>query len=285
MYRAWDLKQKLAIAVASVLWLVVGAAVWGDDSGIRINELFPKAQTDCPEWLELANPSKSPVNIKNWKYGHQDDSCLITATDFIVPANEFVVLARDKTLFSAKFPATLPVIQPVQWRALDNYHDTLYMWDSSGVLQESAGWDYHWFDSWTDQPLARVSLTTSGLLPTAWVVASKASPGQPNSEATWRSGGATLEIGPIPFTPNGDGKDDFLSISVTLPAGVSASVSIYGFDGRKYLDLPQPPEKQFLWNGTAAGGRAVPAGPFFVVLETSDNGSRKVIRKKGVVWR
>jgi hypothetical protein len=286
MYRAMVPKQKLAFAAAVVLWwffCTVGAQAPG--SAIRINEIFPRAQTDCPEWLELANCSSASVNIKNWKYGHQDDSCLITASDFFVPANGFVVLAKDKALFSAKFPATILVIQPVRWRALDNYHDTLYVWDSSGVLCESAGWDYHWFPSWTDQSLARVSLTISGLLPEACVVASKASPGQPNSEATWRGNSSELDIGPVPFTPNNDGKDDLLSIKLSMPATASATVSIYGFDGRKYLDLPNPLSQQFLWNGIAAGGRAAPAGPFFVVAEISNNGNRQVIRKKGILWR
>jgi hypothetical protein len=286
MYRALVPKQKLAFAAAVVLWWI-SAAAWAQPSGyaIRINEIFPRAQTDCPEWLELANCSGASVNIKNWKYGHLDDSCLITASDFFVPPNGFVVLAKDKTLFSAKFPATNPVIQPVRWRALDNYHDTLYVWDSSGVLCESAGWDSHWFPSWTDQSLARVSLTISGLLPGAWVVASKASPGQPNSEATWRGNSAELDIGPVPFTPNNDGRDDFLSIKLTIPAAASAVVSIYGFDGRKYLDLPNPLSRQFLWNGLAAGGRPVPAGPFFVVAEISNNGNTQIIRKKGILWR
>jgi hypothetical protein len=286
MYRAMVPKQKLAFAAAVALWLFFRTVdAQAPTSAIRINEIFPRAQTDCPEWLELANRSSASVNIKNWKYGHLDDSCLITASDFFVPANGFVVLAKDKALFSVKYPATLLVIQPVRWRALDNYYDTVYVWDSSGVLCESAGWDYHWVPSWTDQSLARVSLMISGLLPEAWVVASKASPGQPNSEAAPRASDASLDIGPIPFTPNNDGKDDYLSIKVNPPAGASVNVSIYGFDGRKYFDVPQPFSPQFLWNGIAAGGRAAPAGPFFVVAEISNNGNKQVIRKKGILWR
>jgi hypothetical protein len=287
MYRAMVPKQKLAFASATVLWwLFCTACGQAPGSAIRINEVFPRAQTDCPEWLELANCSNASINLKNWKYGHLEDSCLITASDFFVPANGFVVLAKDKVLFSAKFPATNPVIQPVRWRALDNYHDTLYVWDSSGVLCESAGWDSHWFSSWTDQSLARVSFTISGLLPWAWAVAPRASPGQPNPEAAPRASGASLDIGPIPFTPNNDGKDDYLSIKVNPPAGASVNVSIYGFDGRKYFEVPQPlSSQQFLWNGIAAGGRPVPAGPFFVVAEISNNGNRQVIRKKGILWR
>ncbi len=280
-------KQKqTAVQAASVLgcFLVV-AAYCQNDSALRINEIFPRAQADCPEWLEFANPSGSPVTLKNWSYGNQDDTCLIAASDFIIPANGFAVLTKDKALFLAKYPSTALVIQPVRWRTLDNYHDTLFVWDSSGALRESVGWDYHWFDSWTDQSLARVSFWISGLLKEAWVVASMPSPGQPNSEAVWRASGVSLDIGPIPFTPNNDGRDDYLSIKMTLPAGASATVSIYGFDGRKYFEVPQPMSSQFLWNGTASDGRAANVGPFFVVADVTCDGARQVIRKKGILWR
>jgi hypothetical protein len=286
MYRAIVPKQKLAFASAMVLWwLFCTTCGQAPGSSIRINEIFPRAQTDCPEWFELANISSLPVNLKNWKYGDQDDSCGITNLDLELPANGFAVLTKDKPLFLTRYPACPMVIQPLRWHALDNYHDTMYVWDSSGVLQEGAGWDYRWFDSWTDQSLARVSFVKSGLASDAWVVSVRASPGQPNAEAAWRGNGAALDIGPVPFTPNGDGTDDFLSIRISVPASASALVSIYGFDGRKYLDLPHPLSQQFLWNGIIAGGMAAPAGPFFVIAEISGNGSRQVIRKKGILWR
>jgi hypothetical protein len=233
----------------------------------------------------LANTSGAPVNLRNWNYGHPDDTCLVSASDFVIPAGGFAVLTRDKALFSSKYPAVSLVVQAARWKAMDNYHDTLFIWDSAGVLQESAGWDSRWFASWSNQSLARVSFSTSGLVKQAWVVAAAPSPGQPNSETLWRADGASLDIGPIPFTPNNDGKDDYLSIRMSLPASAAAVVSVYGFDGRKYLDLPQPPSAQYLWNGTLASGAAAPVGPFFVVAEITNNGTKQVIRKKGVLWR
>ncbi len=280
-------KQKQTAAIQGVfLGCFLAISACGQtDSGVRISELFPRAQADCPEWLELANTSNAPVNLRNWKYGHPDDTCLISAVDFVIPAGGFAVLTKDKTLFSSKYPAVALVVQPVRWKTMDNYHDTLLVWDSSGVLRENAGWDYRWFDSWTNQSLSRVSFSISGLAKQAWVVAATPSPGQPNAEALWRAGGASLDIGPIPFTPNNDGRDDYLSIRVSLPASATAVVSIYGFDGRKYLDLPQPPSPQYLWNGTLASGGPAPVGPFFVVAEITCNGTNQVLRKKGVLWR
>jgi hypothetical protein len=280
-------KQKETVAAVALILACFLAipAVGQSDSALSVTELFPRAQSDCPEWFEVTNASGAPLDLKNWKYGHADDTCLISSSDYVLPAGGIAVLTKDRTLFSAKYPAVSLVLQPARWKAMDNYHDTLFFWDSSGALRENVGWDYRWFDSWTNQSLARVSLAKSALVKEAWVVASRPSPGQPNAEATWRATGAELDIGPIPFTPNNDGRDDYLSIRISLPAAASAVVSVYGFDGRKYLDLPQPPSSQYLWNGSLSSGGPAPVGPFFVVAEITGNGTRQVLRKKGVLWR
>lgn len=271
--------------MAMGVYILAISAFAQSSPGIRLSELFPRAAADCPEWLELANVSGAPVDLRSWTYGNAVDTCLIATAAIVVPAGGFIVLTKDKNLFSTKYPAVTSVFQPVRWKTLDNYHDTLFFRDSAGVQQESAGWDYKWFDSWTDQSLARVSYSISGLVQQAWVVASRPSPGQPNADAVWRNNSAALDIGPIPFTPNNDGKDDYLSIKLTIPAAATATVSIYGFDGRKYLDVPQPPTSQYLWNGTLASGAAAPVGPFFVVAIITCNGATQIIRKKGVLWR
>jgi hypothetical protein len=286
MYRAAGLKQKLIFAAAALLWgALQHLQAQTAGSGLKISELFPRAQTDCPEWFEITNTSSLPLDLKGCKYGDADDTCVITNQDVAVQPGGFAVLTKDNVLFSAKYPAITAVVQPLRWHAIDNYHDTMVVWDSAGSLQESVGWDYRWFDGWTSQSLARVSFEKSGLARDAWVVAVNASPGQPNSEAAWRADGASLDIGPIPFTPNSDGKDDYLSIRLSFPASATVLVSIYGFDGRKYLDLQQPLLPQVLWNGTSASGGIVPAGPFYVVMEVNDSGRRQVIRRKGILWR
>jgi|WetSurMetagenome_2_1015567.scaffolds.fasta_scaffold00022_8 hypothetical protein len=282
-------KQKQTSARrAAALWCLVAVAAFGqDDSGIRVSELFPRQAADCPEWIELANTSGSAVNLQNWKYGNADDTCLITAADFSIPAGGYAVLTKDKTLFSSKYPAVSLVLQPVRWKSMDNYHDTLFFRDSTGFARECAGWDSRWFASWSNQSLARVSFQADGCTNEAWVAAAIPSPGQPNPDARHRAGVASLDIGPIPFTPNNDGKDDYLSIRISFPAAASAAVGVYGFDGRKYLDLPQPPPPsyQYLWNGALASGGAAPAGPFFVVAEITSGGTKQVLRKKGALWR
>ncbi len=147
-------------------------------------------------------------------------------------------------------------------------------------------YDYDWFDTWENQSVARVSTEKNGLQSSAWVLSKKTTPGLSNSDVEWQSGEkAALHIGPIPFTPNNDGKNDSLSIRIQIPASQSMSIAIYGFDGRKIFDVPESIEEVFTWNGRTKDGRYAPVGPFFVVATVTKGNKEKFIRKKGVLWR
>lgn len=52
------------------------------------------------EWIELYNYGSSTVNLKDWRLKDEDgNDALISALDLMVPAGEYVILARNKTKF------------------------------------------------------------------------------------------------------------------------------------------------------------------------------------------
>ena len=260
--------------------LCFGAAV-----SVHINEIFPRAH-DSPEWLELYNGSDAPINVKGWHYGKNDDSVVVSLSDQMILSRGFLVLTKDIAAFSSVYPDVQNVIQLPHWYTLDNYHDTIVLWDASAVARDTAAWDSKWFSSWTTQDLSRVTMTLSGMDKRSWVLSDNPSPGKQNPETTWHAAAVSaLEIGPVPFTPNNDGKDDYLVISLLLAPGASATVSIYGFDGKKYYEIANVLTPQILWNGNTSSGLKMPCGPFFVVAEVNNNGVKSIIRKKGVLWR
>jgi hypothetical protein len=267
-------------------WTIDLSSLWTPPFPLKINELFPRAQTDVPEWFEIINSSSMPINMNNWRYGNSESSFPITQEDLVVGPGQFLVVTKDKTLFPRRYPAIGCVCQPDAWHALDNYKDTLCLWNNRGALCETVAYDYAWFDIWTGQSLERVSVAREGTSKTSWVVAPKASPGQPNASGLLRATETpSLEIGPIPFTPNGDGKDDFLSIRCVLPAAYSAIMAIYGFNGRKYCDVPLGLQPQYLWDGKTSSAISAPIGPFFVVATIKNGAQTMVLRKKGILWR
>lgn len=263
------------------------SSVWLPSSPVKINEIFPRATSSIPEWIELVNVSSMPVNIKNWRYGTPEGSDTITVSDLIISPGHFLVLTKSSTQFSAVFPIAIKYVQPLHWQSLNNYRDTLFLFNSiEDSPCETVYYDSDWFDSWDNQSVERISTDLSGTEKTAWVLSEHPTPGLPNPGVEWQSGDKpTLYIGPIPFTPNGDGINDSLSIIITLPASKKASIAIYGFNGRKLHDLQEPLRKRNSWNGMKSDGTPAPVGPFFVV-ETIINGSKEtLIRKKGILWR
>jgi len=292
MLRANHDKQKLKILLTEVATSVafsclLAFSVHGqNDTAVKINEIFPRATESCPEWIELFNSGSAPVNLRGWNIGRPGDSSLISAGDATIPAGGFLVVTRDTVQFDAAFPAVRHAVQPQHWHALDNYHDTLVLWDAGVIVCDSAGWNYQWFSAWANQSLSRVSMRVSGFDRTAWALSGNPTPGDSNPEVSWHAvAAASLDIGPLPFTPNNDGRDDYLSIKLMLPPGATGGIAVYGFDGRKYYDVATVVSPEILWNGKTGSGAPVPCGPFFVIAEVNNNGSKSVIRKKGVLWR
>ena len=58
-----------------------------------------------------------------------------------------------------------------------------------------------------------------------------------------------MEIGPIPFTPDGDMKNDLLEITMNVPSSKTFTLSIYSFDGRKIREFTGPVREKYLWDG------------------------------------
>ena len=271
---------------ASSAWPIDLSSIWTPPSAIRINEVFPRAQTDVPEWFELVNVSAMPISLKNWRYGTSQDSATLTTDATLIAAGRYCVVTKDKTAFSRKYPSVSCVCQPGVWHALDNYRDTLKLWDNRGGLSDTIAYTSEWFDHWSDQSIERVSPQRDGMSRDAWALSIKPTPGQPNGASAFRAAQQpSIEIGPVLFTPNGDGKDDLLSIRLVLPASFTVTVSMYGFNGKKYIDMPITPQPIYLWDGKMNNGGPAPTGPFFVVATFKNGAQTTLVRKKGILWR
>jgi hypothetical protein len=111
---------------------------------------------------------------------------------------------------------------------------------------------YSWFGN-TRRAIERVNSSIDGCDSANWVVSTEGgTPGYPNGALFWRNvSKAEIEIGPVPFTPDQDGKDDFLSIKLSLPASCSVNLCIYDFSEKKVRCFYGPARKQYSlgWKG------------------------------------
>ncbi len=252
---------------------------------VRITEVFPKATSSEPEWFEITNSGSIPVNLKNWRFGNGEDTVMLTGSDFRIHAGGYAVVTKTGSSLSNRYKGVDNPIVPSVWPPLNNSSDTLMLFDASGMLRETVCWDARWFENWPYLSLERND-NGDGCSPLAWSVAARSTPGQPNSSLYWRSTETpSLDVGPIPFTPDGDGRDDRLAIRLLLPADASVALKIYGFDGRIIKQFSGLPQEICYWDGRSDSGAPAPPGPFFVVAEVRQGKRLLRIRKKGILWR
>lgn len=252
---------------------------------LRITEIAPR-KNSFTEWIELINICEAPINLKNFSINTSEDSFPLSVTSVIIEPSCQIVLARCKETFLERYPLSGNILQPEDWESLDDYRDTLYLKHSTGLICDSVIYDQRKQSGWDGGSLQRIDPAKPGTDKNNWVVSNDATPGLPNRNPKWRNNSKpSMSIGPSPFTPNGDGKNDKLLICVSLPPGYDAELAIYSFDGVLRYERPRIDEQRFLWDGKDNYGKPAPAGPFFAVLTIrSDNRAEKII-EKGILWR
>lgn len=265
-------------------WNLDLSSIWLPGTSLRITEIFPKATSGEPEWFEILNSSSMPVNLRNWSFGNDEDTTLITDIDLVLEPAVYAVVTKDGPALSSRYPGLAVVVTPLHWHTLDNSRDTLALFDGKSLERERVCYDRDWFSEWGYQSIERND-NDDGCSSESWVVAARASAGRPNDALYWRnSSQPSMTIGPVPFTPDNDGIDDLLSIQLQLPASSGITLDIYGLDGRVLRHFPGSPQQTYLWDGSGSAG-AAPPGPFFVVAEITSGGKTTRIRKKGILWR
>jgi hypothetical protein len=266
-------------------WRIDLSAAWLPEAAIRISEIFPKATSGEPEWFEVENRSSMPINLKNWRFGKEDDTVTITPLSYPLAPGSFTVISRDGTLLASRYRALTASITPKHWITLGNTGDTIMLFDGNGTVRETVCYSDDWFPEWPSTSIERTG-NEDGCSADAWSVAERPTPGFPGEGLFWRNATKpSLDIGPIPFTPDGDGSDDRLAIRIQLPPSAAVTITIYGFDGRAVKTFSGLPQEAVYWDGRTASGSFAPPGPFFVVAEVKKGGNVTRLRKKGILWR
>ena len=261
---------------------------WAAGGMLHITELFPKggAAAGQPEWFELKNVSSADINLKNWHFGNAKDSAVIIMRDFLLSPGNFVVITKDTAFLRRKYRSLGPAVQPARWHTLNSFNDTLSIWSPQGVEVDRAVYRSAWFSGWKNsQSLERVFTDPNIPDSLSWALCDYPTPGLPGGSSLWRAvKDPSLDIGPVPFFPNKTGGDNYLSIRIKAPPEYRVIIKIIGFDGR-ILKTMRDEQEVILWDGICDGGRAAPPGVIYVVAEFISGSQRKMIRKKGVLWR
>lgn len=268
-----------------------------------INEIMYEPLSGNAEFVELLNRSSDTIDVTDWKLMDQPSSSGNRAMISLskqrrrVPPNGYVVVGSDSSLFT-QFPlpaGSLVVIS--NSLSLNNSGEDLVLVDLTGTQIDSVRYSPSWHlknVSTVGRSLERINPHGNTIDARNWsssVATSGASPAQTNSIYLASSAlGSGMTLTPNPFSPDGDGFEDFLSINYSLPTNsATLRVRIYDVTGRLIRRLAQNEPSQssgsIIWNGLDDEGNRVRIGMYVVLLEAFDNfgGTVKTMKDVAVV--
>ena len=212
----------------------------------------------------------------------------------------FHASGTDATPFREAFPSTPPdsvsASAPVRRQSLllDNHGDTVKLHAAGGELLDGVTYSPRWhlpeLPSTTGVSLERIAAESHSNDPGGWtssVSGEGGTPGRVNSVSVSNRvpGQEWVSISPSPFSPDGDGWEDFTQIDVRIGRPAS-SIAVWIFDsaGRMVRSLTDAravgPEASLIWDGRDDAARAVSPGVFIVYVEVVDTSAGDVLRVK-----
>jgi hypothetical protein len=261
-----------------------------------INEIMYAPLTGQAEWIELYNPDSFPVHMSDWTLSDMKDATgkanvfSIAGSRTEIQAGGYAVLSSDSTIFS-QFPSlqnlqegSTVIILNRAGLSLNNEGDDVIISDLAGTVIDSV----HYFPTWhnpditdvTGISLERINPNLSSNDRRNWsscVEKIGGTPGRQNSIFTTTiAPRTTLSVSPNPFSPDGDGFEDFTVISYRLSSQI-ARVNIRIFDslGRLVRTAanydPSASTGQIIWDGLDDNKRRLRMGIYVVLLEAIDS--------------
>ncbi len=121
-------------------------------AGLKINEVYYDVleSKHCKEakneWVELYNPTDSPINLQKWEICHaygKDATCNPINANVNIPALGFAAVGHDNSTWVHCFPS-VPSVTIHQlggpWPELGNDGDYIILKDPSGNIVDCVGW-------------------------------------------------------------------------------------------------------------------------------------------------
>jgi hypothetical protein len=187
---------------------------------------------------------------------------------------------------------TCPLLRPLGGLpSLNNDGDMVCLRDASGAAVDQVSYSSAWGGG-NSVSLERISPLLSSQDRANWggcVGPSGSTPGALNSLYQEKpAAGSALELSPNPFSPDHDGFEDNLIISLKLDWPQAAvTVRVYDRLGRLARtlaqDKPVAASSDIIWDGTSDQGAVCPIGLYVVSLEARDLGGGGAIKRNKVV--
>lgn len=295
----------------------------GDASLLRISEILYQpladsrdARPDQTDFVEVVNTGTGALDLNGLvlltspdELGRRDSLRLAYTPTRLGPGDVAVFFrpstaVPDASAFRAAYPA-MPaggVLLPVTGLTLTDSGDEFTLRQigdagTNGADLERVRYapDFHSgaLRTATGVSLERLDLGRPALDASNWASSPSidgATPGSPNAVTANAAGTperAGVAASPSPFSPDGDGVDDAVTVAYRLRGtATSVRVRIYDANGRLVRTLPPAPAGTtgvVAWDGADDQGRDLPMGIYVILLDALDDVNARGETHRGVV--
>ena len=262
---------------------------------VRINEIKFLTDENETEWLELINTGEETLSLQDWAIADLKDTCRID-TSLIIRAGEYKVIAGDTgTAIRYNIEDSLICILP-DLPSFNNGSETIFLLNPAGGWIEQVPYTIDWLEGedWHKPSLERINYNLDSRVPSNWGPSTDptgATPGSKNSLFTLiKPASLKIKIEPNPFSPDGDGFEDYTIFSIESPAEAARMrLDIYDILGRKIRTIKDNnftgSSLNLVWDGKNDKGQRVSMGIYIVFLQILDdrNGIIKEVKESVVV--
>ncbi len=287
-----------------------GMALDPEAGDLVINEIMFHPQAGSPEFVELYNPGHRYQDLRKFcldvvREGETPDKPrpLTDHSRLLAPGGYVVLAPHEQWLQEAYLlDGSGPWMGLRPWPALTDAGGVIYLTDRAGQTVDRAvfGEQYHLdlLDSPAGISLERIDADRPGDESRNWhsaaSIAGHCTPGAPNSQRPGESEGSeSLQIMPRVFSPDNDGHEDLLEITVRLDGtGWVVALWITDMGGRQVTTLANNhlagPETVYRWDGVRDEGGMAMEGIYVLHARAYQETTGKIWRRRvalGLIYR
>ncbi len=242
-----------------------------------INEIFYNPPPGVCEAVELFNNHTDTLDLRSWRLSDADTAAkvLLSDAELLLPPQSFLVIARDSSL---NLPPDIHCLIVKKLPSLANDADAVILFDANGAVHERA--DYQAALGGSSRSLERVRPDVSSEERSNWMTCV-----DPAGHTLGCRNSVTVDLlpqrsmlqtSPNPFSPDGDGVDDVVGVSYSLPfLACNVDLKIFDIAGRRVRFLlnnePSGAERTVFWDGRDDNGKICRMGIYILLLEARDN--------------
>lgn len=276
--------------------LIPRMAVAGD---IIINEILFNPYTGGSDYVEIYNNSDKAIDLKNWKIAELDmekdstyNAKTITTESRILMPQQYFCMSADIDFIKAKYKVKNlnTLFKMSSFPTYDDSKGGCAIISSQGLwidtLRYYKDWHVPTLVSQDGVALERLSFSERTNSKDNWHSAASTAgfgtPGYENSQRVLVNENEGISLSPKVFSPDNDGRDDFLTINYNFSQPTTVRIYIFDSQGRlvrklKENELVGTEPSFFTWDGTNEDGDKCRMGIYIVWAETSDgqNGKHK----------